>query len=258
MVDFLPAAQQYSYNFDGNAQTLDHIILNHKAFVFLTRFAYARDDSDFAVKNYESTNELRISDHDQPVAYFNLTLSPTASSGVVSGRVTDTNGAPVPGSVVQLSGAQTRKTITDAGGNYHFDNVETSSFYTVTPVRANYVFSPASRSFSQVGNRTEAAFTGSANGDTTNPSTPRSILYASSMSTCSDASLTKVALTIGAIRSIGVATTWVALTRRDEPSRLRSSASRNSRLPVRSSTTFTPGRSDGGRRSSNTRLTGSK
>jgi hypothetical protein len=169
LIDILPAAQQYSYNFDGNAQTLDHIILNHKAFVFLTRFAYARNDSDFAVKNYESTNELRISDHDQPVAYFNLTLSPTAANGVVSGRITDTNGAGVPGSVVQLSGSQTRKTITDASGNYHFDNVETSGFYTVTPARANYAFSPANRSFSQLGNRTEAAFTASMIGDNVNP-----------------------------------------------------------------------------------------
>jgi predicted extracellular nuclease len=169
MVDYLPADQQYSYNFDGNAQTLDHIILNHKAFVFLTRFAYVRNDSDFAVKNYESTNALRISDHDQPVAYLNLTLSPTATSGVVSGRVTDTTGAPIAGSVVQLSGSQSRKTITDAAGNYRFDNVETNGFYTVTPVRANYAFNPASRSFSQAGTRTEAAFTASAIGDNQNP-----------------------------------------------------------------------------------------
>src|SRR5204863_3493241 len=49
LIDTLPAAQQYSYNFDGNAQTLDHIIVNQKALALLTRFAYARDDSDFAV-----------------------------------------------------------------------------------------------------------------------------------------------------------------------------------------------------------------
>jgi predicted extracellular nuclease len=161
LIDILPAAQQYSYNFDGNAQTLDHIILNHKALVFLTRFAYARNDSDFAVKDYESTNELRISDHDQPVAYFNLTLSPTAANGVVSGRVTDPNGAPIAGAVVNLSGTQNRKSITDANGSYRFDGVETSGFYTVRPSSANYSFSPAERSFSQIGNSTQAAFTGS-------------------------------------------------------------------------------------------------
>jgi hypothetical protein len=165
LIDILPAAQQYSYNFDGNAQTLDHIILNHKALVFLTRFAYARNDSDFAVKNYESTNELRISDHDQPVAYFNLTLAPTAADGVVSGRITDPNGAPIAGAVVNLSGTQNRKFITDANGNYRFDNVETGGFYTVRPSLVNYSFSPAERSFSQIGNATEAVFTGSPEGN---------------------------------------------------------------------------------------------
>ncbi len=169
LIDTLPATQQYSYNFDGNAQTLDHIILNHKALVFLTRFAYARDDSDFAVKNYESTNELRISDHDQPVAYFNLTLSPSATNGVVSGRLTDPNGIPIAGAVVNLSGTQNRKFITDANGNYRFDGVETSGFYTVRPSSANYSFSPAERSFSQIGNATESAFTGTPAGVFVNP-----------------------------------------------------------------------------------------
>ena len=168
LVDTLPAAQQYSYNFDGNAQTLDHIIVNPPALAILSRFAYARNDSDFAVKNYESTNELRISDHDQPVAYFSLT-APTAANGVVSGRVIDPNGVPIPGAVVNLSGTQNRKFITDANGNYRFDNVETSGFYTVRPSRANYSFSPAERSFSQIGNSTQAAFTAIPAGGSVNP-----------------------------------------------------------------------------------------
>ena len=169
LLDFLPAAQQYSYNFDGNAQTLDHILVNRKALPFVTRFAYARNDSDFAVKNYEFTNELRISDHDQPVAYFNLTLAPTAADGRISGRITDPNGVPIAGAVVNLAGAQTRTFITDANGNYTFENVETSGFYTVTPSRPNYSFSPGSRSFSQLGNHTEAVFTGSLASATENP-----------------------------------------------------------------------------------------
>jgi hypothetical protein len=60
-----------------------------------------------------------------------------------------------------LSGSQTRRFITDANGNYNFENVETSGFYTVTPSRSNYSFSPASRTFSQLGSHTEAVFTGS-------------------------------------------------------------------------------------------------
>ena len=90
---------------------------------------------------------------------FNNTSVPTASDGVVSGRIADPNGVAVSGIVVNLSGAQNRKTITDANGNYHFDSIETNSFYSVTPSSPNYHFSPTVRSFSQLGNNTEAVFT---------------------------------------------------------------------------------------------------
>jgi hypothetical protein len=168
LVDTLAADQRYSYNFDGNAQTLDHIIVNPPALAILNRFAYARNDSDFAVKNYESTNELRISDHDQPVAYFSLT-APTAANGVINGRVATAAGVPVVGAIVTLAGSQTRKTITDANGNYHFNDVEANGFYTVTPTRANFNFSPANRSFNQLSERTEATFTALAISETANP-----------------------------------------------------------------------------------------
>jgi hypothetical protein len=97
---------------------------------------------------------------DVPGAGCSLTQEPTAADGTVSGTITDGSGSPVAGAVINLSGTQTRKTITDANGNYRFENVETSGFYTVTPSRANYTFSPTERSFSQLGNSTEATFTG--------------------------------------------------------------------------------------------------
>jgi hypothetical protein len=95
--------------------------------------------------------------------------APTAADSAVSGTITDSQGTPLSGAVVRLSGTQSRKTITDANGNYHFDNVETAGFYTVAPSRANYSFSAANRSFSQLGNQTEAGFTGSSTGDAVNP-----------------------------------------------------------------------------------------
>ncbi|MGH9873259.1 MAG: DUF4214 domain-containing protein [Pyrinomonadaceae bacterium] len=95
--------------------------------------------------------------------------TPTASNGGVAGQVTTSDGTPVAGTVVNLSGTQNRKTITDANGNYRFDNVETNGFYTVRPSRANYSFSPAERSFSQLGSSTEAAFTGSPTAASANP-----------------------------------------------------------------------------------------
>jgi hypothetical protein len=99
----------------------------------------------------------------------NSTNAPTATNGVISGTITNPDGTPVVGAVVRLIGTQNRKTITDANGGYQFSGVETSGFYTVIPSRANYSFSPAERSFSQVGERTEASFGGVSSGDAVNP-----------------------------------------------------------------------------------------
>jgi len=96
-------------------------------------------------------------------------LHPTAAGGAISGRIVDEAGVPVEGAVINLSGSQTRKTITDANGQYTFDNVDAGAFYTVTPARANFNFKPFNRSFSQTGNQTEAAFSGSFSGDNLNP-----------------------------------------------------------------------------------------
>jgi len=68
-----------------------------------------------------------------------------------------------------MTGTQNRKTITDANGNYRFDDVLTSGAYTVTPSRPNFSFSPTERSLSQLGNSTDAPFTGISTGTTNNP-----------------------------------------------------------------------------------------
>jgi hypothetical protein len=94
---------------------------------------------------------------------YQITITaPTASNGVITGRIVDQNGNPVAGAVVRLEGTQNRKLITDANGVYSFENVETSGFYTLTPSRANYTFSPSARSFSQIGETMEAAFAATA------------------------------------------------------------------------------------------------
>ena len=86
--------------------------------------------------------------------------NPTAADATITGSVTDANGAPIAGAVVNLSGTQNRKFITDANGNYYFNDVEAGGFYTVTPSSPNYSFSPGERSFSQIGDTTSAVFTG--------------------------------------------------------------------------------------------------
>jgi hypothetical protein len=96
-------------------------------------------------------------------------VTPTAANGAVSGQILDSNGIPVEGAAVRMSGTENRLTITDTQGNYHFDNVETNGFYVVTPARANFSFSPAQRSFSQLGAHTDAVFTGTPTGTVVNP-----------------------------------------------------------------------------------------
>jgi serine protease AprX len=85
--------------------------------------------------------------------------APTAAAASISGQVTTAGGTPLAGVTIQMSGEGSRKTITDSNGNYRFENVETDKFYIVTPLRLNYHFSPADRSFSLVGNTTNATFT---------------------------------------------------------------------------------------------------
>ena len=83
LTDTLPADQRYSYNFDGNAQELDHVLANSAIFSRFTRFAIARMDSDFPESFRNDANRPeRISDHDPAVAYFSL---PTLSD--VTGQV---------------------------------------------------------------------------------------------------------------------------------------------------------------------------
>jgi uncharacterized protein len=73
LVTTLPRAQQYSYVFDGNAQVLDHVVVNPSLLAQLSRFAIARNDADFPeVFRNDPNRPERISDHDMPVAYFTL------------------------------------------------------------------------------------------------------------------------------------------------------------------------------------------
>jgi FtsP/CotA-like multicopper oxidase with cupredoxin domain len=90
-----------------------------------------------------------------------LAGAPSAAPGAIRGVISDTYGAPISGAVVRMSGgSRTRQAITNAEGVYSFAGVEINNFYTVTPERANYSFSPSQRSFSLVGNQTDAVFVG--------------------------------------------------------------------------------------------------
>lgn len=96
-----------------------------------------------------------------------ICCAPSAAGANISGRIVTSAGVPLGGVVVRLSGGNGDTAISDSNGNYRFQNVETNGFYTVTPELGNYHFSPASRSFSLVGDRTDAVFTAEADATAT-------------------------------------------------------------------------------------------
>jgi hypothetical protein len=73
LVTTLPHDQQYSYDFNGSHQVLDHVVVSQSLLSKLSRFAIARNDADFPeVFRNDPNRPERISDHDMPVAYFTL------------------------------------------------------------------------------------------------------------------------------------------------------------------------------------------
>lgn len=73
LVDVIAAPQRYSYAFDGNAQTLDHIIISETLKNHINGFGFVRVNADFpeSMRN-EDTRAERFSDHDPAIAYFTL------------------------------------------------------------------------------------------------------------------------------------------------------------------------------------------
>ena len=74
-----PADQTYSYSFDGNAQSLDHVLVSAEAAGALTAFDHARVNADFPeVYRADATRVERTSDHDPAIAYFAFPRDTTA------------------------------------------------------------------------------------------------------------------------------------------------------------------------------------
>jgi uncharacterized repeat protein (TIGR01451 family) len=99
----------------------------------------------------------------QPLPNANPTPTPTPTPVfTIAGRVTNTtNGGPLSFTTVTLSGTRTATLNTDSNGEYLFVNLPAGGNYTVTPSSVAYTFSPASRTFNNLGaNQTGADFTG--------------------------------------------------------------------------------------------------
>jgi hypothetical protein len=83
---------------------------------------------------------------------------PTAAGSTIKGQIVSDNGAPLAGVVLTLGGDKNARTITDSEGRYSFNGLEAGQFFTVTPARANYSFSPGTRSLSLIGAEADAVF----------------------------------------------------------------------------------------------------
>ena len=71
----------YSYSFSGTIQTLDHVLLNSKAYSRFRRIVYARNDADFPDGPTYRDNfnrPERVTDHDMPVVYLRLPVEVTS------------------------------------------------------------------------------------------------------------------------------------------------------------------------------------
>jgi predicted extracellular nuclease len=78
----------YSYSFDGNAQTLDHVLLSSAAAAVLSGFGHAHLDADFPeVLRGDPARPERLSDHDPAVARLTFPEAPGAMLGI--GQIDD-------------------------------------------------------------------------------------------------------------------------------------------------------------------------
>lgn len=69
----LPSDERYSYIFDGNAQTIDHVLISQQMVPRLVALRYARVNADFPeLLRVDGSRPERLSDHDPVVAYFSL------------------------------------------------------------------------------------------------------------------------------------------------------------------------------------------
>ncbi|HEX6623324.1 MAG TPA: hypothetical protein VF064_06395 [Pyrinomonadaceae bacterium] len=89
LIDELPAAERYSFNFEGTMQTLDHVLVNTAARARNTRIAIARVNADFpeapaAVFASNASIPERNSDHDPVVSYFALGQPQPTGSVIIS------------------------------------------------------------------------------------------------------------------------------------------------------------------------------
>jgi RHS repeat-associated protein len=95
---------------------------------------------------------------DRDIWDLDFTATPTAFS--ITGKVTDSQGLPAPGVLITVTGSATQYGLTDSYGNYTLPSVPASGNYTLTPSKNGYVFTPQTRSYTNLNaNQTNVNFT---------------------------------------------------------------------------------------------------
>lgn len=92
LFDTAPAAERYSFMFDGNAQSLDHVVVNQALIASTTarRVEHPRINADFPqVARTAAGTATRLADHDPIVAYFEVAAFATAGVSVTKTDLTD-------------------------------------------------------------------------------------------------------------------------------------------------------------------------
>ncbi|MGH9841237.1 MAG: endonuclease/exonuclease/phosphatase family protein [Blastocatellia bacterium] len=78
LIDLASRETGYSYSFDGNAQTIDHILVTTNLLPLVRRVEIAHFNADFPeTLRSQATRPERISDHDVPIAYFGFAPAPS-------------------------------------------------------------------------------------------------------------------------------------------------------------------------------------
>jgi hypothetical protein len=93
LVDYAPAAERYSFLFDGNAQELDHALITGNLLPRFVALRYPRNNADFPESlRGDATRSERIADHDPTIAYFSFPKADLAvtKSGSPANVLSDT------------------------------------------------------------------------------------------------------------------------------------------------------------------------
>jgi Carboxypeptidase regulatory-like domain len=83
-----------------------------------------------------------------------------AAPASIAGLVVDSNGEPISGVAVKLTGAETRLAETDSDGFFHFVNLTPNANYNVQPKQVGYLFTEYSLDFVNLTGENTVVFTG--------------------------------------------------------------------------------------------------